>query len=588
MGVLATLAVVLGRVGGQRDVVVGVPISGRGAAGTEDLIGVFVNTLPLRVHLDDDLTFTELARQVRVVATEAYAHADAPLDVLVRELTEGRDPQRTPLFQVILNAVDDPGGDRMGDVTSEPLDAPVQPAKFDVALTMQPAAEGRLVLDLEFRADRHDPALMRLLVDALGRLLRLLPQQPDQPLANIPLTGDGAVDLTPPAPHPTAPGTTDRVAGPAGWASPAAGLPGAGTAVQTLPSSAVGDPVRLAGLLREDGITVAHLTPSMLRSLATTAAGRLPCLRALVLDHDGDLTTPDLITARTLAPDAAVVAVHHGRSGQALSAHAVDGSPSGLTPLRVPLGTGLPGRPLRLLIGGRAAGAGEVAEIHTADAGATGDLGRLLPDGLVHLTVRAGRDPLDDLLEVETALRAAPGVIDAIVDDDGRSAWVAAPGRGAEGDTLRQQLLGLLPGWRVPATVTVLDALPLGADGRVDRVRLPVPDGDPDGAPTGPRTPAEERLVAIVSDLLGVEQVDVHGSFFQLGGFSLLATQLVARVHEEFGVELTLQEVFGAPTVEGLARRLLQQQAATADAALVAALLDEIDPGATAGPTGHS
>lgn len=92
-----------------------------------------------------------------------------------------------------------------------------------------------------------------------------------------------------------------------------------------------------------------------------------------------------------------------------------------------------------------------------------------------------------------------------------------------------------------------------------------------------PRTPIERRLTEIFEELLQAERVGVHDTFFELNGFSLLATQLTARIRESFVIELSLRQVFEAPTVEELARLVLRAQGEQYGAAEFAALLDEIE-----------
>ncbi len=92
-----------------------------------------------------------------------------------------------------------------------------------------------------------------------------------------------------------------------------------------------------------------------------------------------------------------------------------------------------------------------------------------------------------------------------------------------------------------------------------------------------PRTPVERQLTEIFEELLGMGRVGVQDTFFDLSGFSLLATQLAARIYETFRVELTLRDVFQAPTIEGLAMLVVQAQAELADEAGLRALLAEIE-----------
>ncbi len=124
---------------------------------------------------------------------------------------------------------------------------------------------------------------------------------------------------------------------------------------------------------------------------------------------------------------------------------------------------------------------------------------------------------------------------------------------------LRDFLKDKLPEHMVPAIFMLLDAFPLTVNGKVDRRALPTPDGrqpELDEVFVACRTPTEELLAAIWSQVLGVERVGIYDNFFQLGGHSLLATQVVSRIREAFQVEMPLRRLFEAPTVAGLAEDL--------------------------------
>ncbi|ASW54298.1 condensation domain-containing protein [Plantactinospora sp. KBS50] len=172
MALLAALTAVLGRWSGQRDVVVGVPITGRLDAGTRGLIGLFFNTLPIRMDLRDTTTFAEALTRARESALGGYGNADVPLDLVVRRVRPPRIADRTPLFQVVLNVVDsDRSSNGLGDIDDEPMDSPVMPSKLDFVLTGK-ELDGEIPLELEFDADRYDEARMLLLLDEVRALLR--------------------------------------------------------------------------------------------------------------------------------------------------------------------------------------------------------------------------------------------------------------------------------------------------------------------------------------------------------------------------------------------------------------------------------
>jgi amino acid adenylation domain-containing protein len=163
--------------------------------------------------------------------------------------------------------------------------------------------------------------------------------------------------------------------------------------------------------------------------------------------------------------------------------------------------------------------------------------------------------------EVEAALAAHPAVLQAAVVARGEGAArrlcayvVPAAGAAVEAAELRAFLTGRLPEHMVPSAWRVMDALPLTPSGKVDRRSLPEPDAAPAGGRVPPRT-ADERTVADAWEaVLGVSP-GAHDNFFDLGGHSLRATQVMARVRRAFGVELPLRALFEAPTVAGLAER---------------------------------
>ncbi|HYN22360.1 MAG TPA: amino acid adenylation domain-containing protein, partial [Thermoanaerobaculia bacterium] len=129
--------------------------------------------------------------------------------------------------------------------------------------------------------------------------------------------------------------------------------------------------------------------------------------------------------------------------------------------------------------------------------------------------------------------------------------------RGTGGEEYRAYLAGRLPSYMVPSAIVVLQELPLGAHGKVDRAALPAPEGE--GRPrelVEPRTPVEARLAEMWADLLPGGPEGIDDGFFERGGHSLLATRLIARVHRELGVEVPLGRFLQAPTVAELARSI--------------------------------
>ncbi|RYZ40297.1 MAG: non-ribosomal peptide synthetase, partial [Myxococcaceae bacterium] len=218
----------------------------------------------------------------------------------------------------------------------------------------------------------------------------------------------------------------------------------------------------------------------------------------------------------------------------------------------------------------------------------TGDRGRWRNDGLLeHLgrfdfqvKVRGYRIELG---EVEAALVAQPGVREAVavVREDTTAGKrlvayvVAKPGEAVEAQALRSALKQRLPEYLVPSALVVLEALPLNANGKVDRKALPAPEAglSQAGRYEAPRTATEEVLAALWAQVLGVRQVGARDDFFELGGHSLLATQVVSRIRTAFGVEVPLRTLFESPVLHALAERIdaeVAQGAGTKQPPLVA------------------
>jgi amino acid adenylation domain-containing protein len=169
-----------------------------------------------------------------------------------------------------------------------------------------------------------------------------------------------------------------------------------------------------------------------------------------------------------------------------------------------------------------------------------------------------------ELEEVEQALAAHPSIAHAAVAVRGeggagrRLAGYLVPRPGAEapgGAELRAFLRERLPEYMVPAVFAWMDALPRTTSGKLDRRALPEVDAGADGAEFVPAKPGlEERMAAVWQEVLGVDRVGAHDDFFDLGGQSILATRLVARLRGELGIDVPVGMLMQAPTVEALSR----------------------------------
>lgn len=203
----------------------------------------------------------------------------------------------------------------------------------------------------------------------------------------------------------------------------------------------------------------------------------------------------------------------------------------------------------------------------------TGDLARYRPDGNIEFVGRADqqvkiRGYRIELPEIETVLRAHPGVKDAVVatreDVPGQKRLVAY-------FVLRQQPVAIselrefakskLPPHMVPAAFVRLDALPLSPAGKVDRLALPAPETTRPElivAYVAPRTPLEEALATVWSEVLQLAPIGIRDDFFDLGGHSLSATCVISRLRDILQVEVSLSTLFNFPTLAALAEHLME------------------------------
>ncbi|WP_163867066.1 non-ribosomal peptide synthase/polyketide synthase, partial [Myxococcus eversor] len=356
---------------------------------------------------------------------------------------------------------------------------------------------------------------------------------------------------------------------------------------------------QVAESLLRHAVTHLQLTPSRAHALLTESRGleSLASVRQLLVG--GEALPPELATRLRGALRGGVLINMYGPTETTIwsSTHTVEavtgpvsiGTPIANTALYIldawlrPVPVGVAGE---LFIGGEGVARGYlerpaltaerfVPDAYSATPGArmyrTGDLVRWHADGTVEFLGRVDqqvkvRGYRIELGEVEAVLARHPSVRATVVAarKDGPAearlvAYVVPSAPGMDLAALRGFLREQLPEYMVPSAFMALDALPLTPNGKVDRKALPAPDlARPElGAEyVAPRTPVEEALARVWSELLGVERVGALDDFFDLGGHSLLATQVVARVRSLFSTELPLRELFEARTVAALAARI--------------------------------
>ncbi|MCW2917433.1 MAG: amino acid adenylation domain protein [Actinomycetia bacterium] len=362
-----------------------------------------------------------------------------------------------------------------------------------------------------------------------------------------------------------------------------------GGTLHMLPAEVSTDPEPLRAYLRRHPVDCLKIVPSHLRALleAPRPEELLPA-QCLVLG--GEAADWELVAAvRALSPSCRVLN-HYGPTETTvgvLSYEVTPGSPrqADTVPLGHPLAHAtahvLDGEMRRapvwiegeLHIGGATVARGYlgrpgltaerfVPDPFSAEPGAriyrTGDRARTLADGSVVFLGRADhqvkvRGFRVEPGEIEKLIRKHPAVRDAVVvaREDGGAVRLAAYVVAEPGTALREHCAQHLPEYMVPATITTLDAIPLTANGKVDRLALPAPGVDR-LAFTPPRSPVEQTLADIWSQVLGLERVGRDDDFFALGGDSILSIQVVARAAQ---AELTLTPklMFQHPVLADLA-----------------------------------
>ncbi|CCQ14127.1 putative non-ribosomal peptide synthetase [Rhodococcus sp. AW25M09] len=342
------------------------------------------------------------------------------------------------------------------------------------------------------------------------------------------------------------------------------------------------DPMYLSALVREHEVTTAHFVPSMLELFLTYGTPeRCISLRQVfasgealpraVVDRFHGAIAAELHNLYGPTEAAVDVTYHRTRAGEQGSVPI--GAPVWNTTVHVlnsflrPVAVGVTGE---LYLGGVQLARGYCARADLTAARfvafedgnrlyRTGDLVRWAEDGALEYLGRNDfqvklRGQRLELGEVEAALLAVEGVHSAVavVRSDRLIAYVVGT---ADTDAMTAHAARTLPEYMVPSSIVVLDAMPLGTAGKLDRAALPDPLDSIEefAAPSGD---AEEAVAQIFSDVLDADRVSVNRSWFTLGGDSLTATQVIARINAELDSDLGVRDLFEAPTVRALAQRL--------------------------------
>jgi amino acid adenylation domain-containing protein len=380
------------------------------------------------------------------------------------------------------------------------------------------------------------------------------------------------------------------------------------------PREVLHDPTRLAGLLRDERITMADIPPSV---LALMDGATFPDLRVLFVGlepYPGDLVNNWNVDHRQFhngygPTEATVACINYHCPHEPLT----DSPPIGVNLPNYtayvldrsgnPAPVGVPGE---LFVGGIGVARGYLnapgltarkflpdpfGDRPGARLYRTGDLVKWRADGNLVFLGRVDtqvkiRGLRVEPSEIEHVLTAHPAVAQAVVvahtADDGTVALVAyvvaTPGVTPDPDDVRAHLAAELPAYMIPSTYVPLPALPLSASGKLDRSRLPAPAAAaPVAAFVAPSTATELALVEIWQALIGADRIGVHDNFFGLGGNSLQATQLVSRIRDTFSVTVDLRTLFTNATVARLAELIEEQELADVSEEELLALLSTVE-----------
>ncbi|MGW4247347.1 amino acid adenylation domain-containing protein, partial [Nocardia sp. NPDC004722] len=184
----AAVSVVVSKLSGSTDIAIGTPVSGRGSALLDDLVGMFVNTVVLRTEIDAAEPFSALLDRVRAVDLDAFAQAEIPFEQVVEAVRPPRSQAHHPLFQVMLAFHNlDPAAVRLPGLAVSPSRADTGIERFDLTLTMAdtPDSRGAMPIDLSYATDLFDHGTALAFLERLDRVLRTVAAEPARAVRDI-------------------------------------------------------------------------------------------------------------------------------------------------------------------------------------------------------------------------------------------------------------------------------------------------------------------------------------------------------------------------------------------------------------------
>ncbi|MBF8187073.1 SDR family NAD(P)-dependent oxidoreductase [Nonomuraea sp. K274] len=536
MMLLAGLDMLLARLTGTDDVLIGTSVAGRTRPELDSVIGCFLNTLVLRTDLSGDPTFREVLRRARDTALGALEHQDPPFEQVVAALEVPRDMSRAPLFQVMFVYQNVPSD----DVTLPGLDGTLElltneTSKFDILLDAYADPQG-IVCRLEYLAGLFEPRTMELFGSQLIRLLVAVAKDPDRRLSQLELV------------DPMEPEAWSETHTPVGRLlelqtrrrpdAPAIRTPERTTTYAEVFTAAQ----EFADRLHERDLRPGEPVPLTAETLEDRAAGLFGILMA-----GGSLALPELFTG-----DHAAAAVHWLR--EALSDEELSAMAAGdLLELLGPLCWG--------------------GTVHIE--------GNTQPAVALAMVPKLGAPIPDVSARRRIAVYTPAGLPCAIVASDGLS---ALPIEGVE--------IRLLDGAGHPVPVRRPGIVHIGGVPVDDLCRWRDDGALVPGLSVGPETGSHgadgtdaadaadddevlERVVTVWREVLGLDQVSPDVNFFDLGGHSLAMVRVQAALAKEFDRRLPLLQLFAHPTARSLARMIGSRDV---EAAATVATIEPVEP----------
>ncbi|MBE7122186.1 amino acid adenylation domain-containing protein [Bacillus cereus] len=189
MVLLSAVGAFLSRMSGQQDIVIGTPEAGRDHVDLENLIGFFVNTLPLRLDLSANQTFTELVQHCKSIALDAYTYHEYPFDQLVEKLKPERDLSRSPIFSVMFQLMNSTSKDTMGELDLQLLPVKSYMTKFDITVVCIETESG-LDIQFQYQSDLYEMETMNRWLEHFAVLIDGILRNPKQKVSELPLLNE--------------------------------------------------------------------------------------------------------------------------------------------------------------------------------------------------------------------------------------------------------------------------------------------------------------------------------------------------------------------------------------------------------------